>query len=74
MGGAHRRKSSSRRTRFCTFNSEVKHDRLTGKYVKYTGEVLNKAERATYKQYRHRHVARCRLGDDADKLSRICRE
>ncbi|CAE7500648.1 pol, partial [Symbiodinium sp. KB8] len=23
---------------------------LTGKYVKYTGEVLNKAERATYKQ------------------------
>ncbi|CAE7446444.1 unnamed protein product, partial [Symbiodinium microadriaticum] len=52
-------------------NSEVKHDKLRGKYVKHTGEVLKKAERDTYTQYRHRHVARCRLGDDADKLSRI---
>ena len=45
-------------------NSEVKHDKLTGKHVKHTGEILNKAERDTYTQYRHRHVARCRLGDE----------
>ena len=45
-------------------NSEVKHDKLTGKHVKHTGEMLNKAERDAYTQYRHRHVARCRLGDE----------
>ena len=52
-------------------HSEVKHDEKTGEYVKHTGEALNRAEQATYKQYRRRHMARCRLGDAADKLSRI---
>ena len=52
-------------------NSGIKHNEKTGEYVKHTGEALNRAEQATYKQYRRRHMARCRLGDAADKLSRI---
>ena len=52
-------------------NSTIKHSDKTGDYVKPTGEALNRAEKAAYKQYRRRHKDRCLLGDAADKLCRI---
>ena len=44
---------------------------LKGKYVKPTGEILSTTQERTYARYRNRHVARCKLGDYADKLTRI---
>ena len=43
-------------------NSTIKHSDKTGDYVKPTGEALNRAEKAAYKQYRRRHKDRCLLG------------
>ena len=42
-------------------NSGIKHNEKTGDYVKHTGEALNRAEKAAYKQFRRRHKDRCRL-------------
>ena len=44
---------------------------LKGKYVKPTGETLSTTQERTYVRCRKRHVARCKLGDYADKLTRI---
>ena len=49
---------------------EVQYNAKTKKYTTQKGE-LNAAQQATYEQYQHRHRARCRVGDVADKLTRI---
>ena len=49
---------------------EVQYNAKTGKYTTPKGE-LNAAQQATYEQYQDRHRARCRVGDVADKLTRI---
>ena len=52
-------------------HSNVRRDEDTGEYVKQTGERLTEAEQVSYLQYQQTHESRCRLGDAADKLSRI---
>ena len=49
---------------------EVRFNAKTGKYTTPKGE-LSAAQQATYEQYQNRHRARCRVGDVADKLTRI---
>ncbi|CAE7847872.1 rnc, partial [Symbiodinium sp. KB8] len=49
---------------------EVRFNAKTGKYTTPKGE-LSVAQQAAYEQYQNRHMARCRVGDVADKLTRI---
>ena len=51
-------------------NREVQFNAKTGKYTTSKGE-LSAAQQATHEQYQNRHRTRCRVGDVADKLTRI---